>query len=132
MKPPFLKGYRRDRFEALQAALVPLFKSFNEEQRQKSRELVNLVLADKSRIIHFKIALFLWVIDMFSILRGGHSFKNLAEDKKYQALDFFFASPVALLRKGFWGLNTLAKIGVYGQHSVYPRLNYQLKETPRG
>lgn len=69
---------------------------------------------------------------MISIVCGGHTFKNLPENKKYQVLDFFFDSPIGLFRKGFWGLNALAKIGVYGQPSVYPKLDYKLKETPRG
>lgn len=128
----FLKNKRLIRFEALQNSLVPLSKSFDDTQKKKSHELVNLVLADKSKTIHLKIALFLWLIDMSSILLGGHIFRNLSDEKQQRVLSFFFDSPLGLLRKGFWGLSTLAKIGVYGQPSVYPQLDYKLKETPRG
>lgn len=126
----FLKGSRLTRFEALQNELVPLSKSFTPAELEESRRLINLVLADKPLLIHFKIALFLRLIDFVSLITGGHSFKKLRSGTRRHVLDFFFSNPFPLLRKGFWGINTLAKMGLYGQSSVYPKLNYRLKETP--
>lgn len=130
LKRIFLKGARLTRFEALQNEIVPLSKSLSDQEREHSRELVNLVLEDKPAVIHFKIALFLLLIDTLSIFYGGHRFKNLKSTTKAKLLQFLFASRLGLLRKGFWGLSTLAKIGVYGQESLYPKLNYRLKEVP--
>lgn len=129
-KPLFLKGSRLVRFEALQEEIVPLSKLMTVQERESSRDLVNLVLADKPLSVHYKILVFLYLIDFLSLVYGGHCFKKLKSDARQKLLRFFFHSPVGLLRKGFWGLSTLAKMGVYGQESVYPKLNYQLKETP--
>ena len=47
-------------------------------------------------------------------------------------LTLLFEAPVPLLRKGFWGLNTLVKLSVFGQPSVYPDIRYQREAMPNG
>lgn len=127
----FLIGKRRERFVALQNAIVPRSRAFDAAQARLSDELVDGMLSDQTRIVRFKVALFLVVIDCVSILFGGRSFGRLSPERQERVLKFFFDSPVALFRKGFWGVSALAKMGAYGQSSVYRDIGYELKETPR-
>lgn len=127
----FLKGRRLARFEAIQNCLVPRSVRFRPEQKTRSTELINQILSDKPALIHLKIAVFLCVIDAISVVFGLQFFRYLPATKQNQVMRFFFDSPIALLRKGFWGLSTLAKMGVYGQPSVYDEIGYKLKETPK-
>lgn len=127
----FLIGKRRERFEAVQHCLVPRSRTFIPEQKETSRQIINELLTPQSATVHFKLALLLLIIDLASLLRGFHTFTHLDEDEQNEVMNWFFDSPFSVFRKGFWGLNTLAKLGVYGQSSVYPEIGYTLRQTPR-
>ena len=127
----FLAGKRRQRFEAVQQCLVPRSKQFTPARKQRARELVNELLATKSPAVHLKLAALLVAIDLRSFYVGFKTFRNLREEQQRQVMNWFFDSSIALLRKGFWGVNTLAKLGVYGQPSIYAEIGYRLRETPR-
>jgi len=126
-----LSGRRLKRFEALQKFLVPRTKKFNLEQSKQSQILIEQMLQEKSVALRLQFFLFLFVIDIFSFFLGLHTFKNLSEEKQKKVIQCFFDSPIGILRKGFWGLNTLAKMGVYGQESLYDDIGYKIREVPR-
>lgn len=127
MQKPLLSGSSLQRFESIQDCLVPRARVFSPEERSKSRKLVNDLMQDKPHVIHKKIRLFLYVIDIFSVLCGLQTFKNLDHKRQRRVMNFFFNSPFPLLRKGFWGLNTLCKLGVYGQDFMYEEIGYKLR-----
>lgn len=129
--PYFLAGKTLARFSALQEAIVPRTRDFDAAQRLRSVELVNGMLADQPGVIRFKVALFLFIIDCVAVFVGLKTFRNLPSEKRERVLKFFFDSPLPLLRKGFWGVAALAKMGAYGQASVYRDIGYDLKETPK-
>src|SRR3989338_6666231 len=121
----FLTPKTLRRFEIIQSVLVPRFASFSNEQILESRCLINSILAGKSFFIHLKIKFFLVFIDFVSWIVSGNFFSNLYHSKPILIFYLFFNSSIALLRIGFWGVNTLAKLGVYGQVSFYPEIGYQ-------
>lgn len=125
----FLTPKTVSRFEIIQSVLVPRFTSFSNEQILESRRLINSILAEKSFFIHLKIRFFLVFIDFVSWMIAGNFFRKLNHAKQMRILNFFFNSPVSLFRIGFWGINTLAKLGVYGQTSLYPEIGYQKREV---
>ena len=126
---PFLSGSREKKFIAIQQCLVPLAKEFNEEQLKQSSETINSLLQNKPVAIRFKIGLFINIINFLSLVLKFKPFSTLDESSKTEILNKFFDSPIGLMRKGFWGINTLAKIGVYTQHSVYPIIGYEPKKV---
>lgn len=119
-----------ERFATLERRLVPLAQELNLEQRQAAQRLVAHFLAEKPKGLKRRLALFLALIDLVSLFMGGRVFARLPATRQDRVLNFFYHSRFSLLRKGFWGLNTLAKLSVYGQESIYPRLHYQLRATP--
>src|SRR5262249_38425099 len=127
---PFLTAARLARFESLQRALVPRSARFTPSERAASRELVDQFLARQPEKTRRKLALFLVVIDVLSLLRGLRPFRRLPAPRQARLLAWLFDSPVGLLRKGFWGLNTLARLGVYGQTAIYPEIAYRVRENP--
>ncbi len=114
----------RPLIEAVIGALVPRYQRFSDNQKKEAVKLIDRILASKPKSVISKIKLFLILIEMVSVVRGGRCFKNLSPEKQKKVLNFFFDSPLPLLRKGFWGINTLAKLGVYGQPSVYDEIGY--------
>jgi hypothetical protein len=127
---PFLSGLRQERFEALQARLVPRSEKFETTERAESRRLINELVGKMPEANQRKLGLFLVIIDLISLFFGLKPFRKLSRDKQERVLAWLFDAPVGLLRKGFWGLNTLAKLGVYGQTSLYPEIGYVVRENP--
>lgn len=124
----FLRGGRAEQFEILQHCLAPRSQGFTDTQRQTSLELINDFFRKKPSGIRVKLNLFLHLIQITALLTRGKKFKNLLPTQQVHVLTLFFDSPLSLLRKGFWGLNALAKMGVYGQPSVYENIGYKKKE----
>ncbi len=127
---PFFSGKRLERFEALQARLVPRAASFTAEERQRSRELVNALVAKQPEKNKRKLGLFLVIIDVISFVFGFAPFRSLAPGKQDAVLNWLFNGPVGLLRKGFWGLNSISRLGVYGQTGLYEEIGYKVRENP--
>ena len=127
---PFLSGKRLIRFEALQQRLVPRAQRFTDEERAASRALVNSLVGRMPAANRRKLGLFLVIIDILSFVRGLRPFRNLSPARQDRVLHFLFDGPVALLRKGFFGINTLSKLGVYGQTSLYDEIGYRVRENP--
>ena len=130
MSRDFLEGKRLVRFEALQAALVPRSRDLNWSQREHGRELVNQLLAIMSAADRRALAQYLLAIDVFSLLYGLRPFQSLSETKQAALLGWLFDCPIPLLRKGFWGLNSLAKLSVYGQPSLGDNFGYHVRKNP--
>ena len=125
----FLTGYKASFFESLQNSLVPRSKDFTPLQKQQSKDLINRLLDDQSESSKRKLALFFILIDLFSVLTNGKTFIKLKDDNKKALLQSFFDSPISLLRKGFWGINTLARMGVYGQTELHAEIGYTLRSN---
>lgn len=130
MPTSFLHGRRARRFEALQGCLVPPARQFTDDQKKQSRQIINRVLQSQPASQQNKLKLFLILIELTSIMRTGKRFHALPYEKQERVLLIFFDAPIGILRKGFWGLNTLAKMGVYGQSSVYPEICYRIRKVP--
>ena len=127
---PFLCEKRLVQFIALQNALVPRSKRFTDQERQCSEDLVNSLLSQQSKASQKKLSVFFNVIDLFSFIFHGQPFRLLQADKQKHILNSFFNSPISLLRKGFWGLNTLARLGVYGQKELHDEIGYNIRPYP--
>jgi len=124
----FLFGKMILRFESIQQCLVPSSKTFNQNEREFSVELINSVLEQQSDNAKSKLALFITLIEITGFIFYRKAFINLTDDEKNTVLTKFFDSPIGLFRKGFWGLNTLARLGVYGQKQRHINIGYQLRD----
>lgn len=123
----FLTGKRLEKFVAIQNCLVPRSTKFSEEQKNESIKSVNDFISFKPDIIAYKIMLFLMLIDIASIVMNFKTFKSADLVGQHKVMDFFFDNKISLMRKGFWGINALAKLGVYSQASIYPDIGYEIQ-----
>lgn len=111
-------------FIPVQRALVPLYDKLSEHGKRASWKAVSEMLSEKSAGVRARVLLFLLVIQTACLLRYARLFGSLKAAQKQRVLFWFFDSKIALMRKGFWGINTLSKLGVYGIHESYSHIGY--------
>ncbi len=117
--------FNESEFLAIQQVIIPRSKVFSVQQKAESVRLVKVLLQSKDKATQGKFSLLLKLIQIISFIFGFQKFEELNETKKIKVLNFFYHSPIPLLRKGFWGLNTLCKMGAYGQKSIYQEIHYE-------
>lgn len=125
MTDEFLSGARQQRFLALQARLVPLSTSLPSTQRDAGLALVNDLVGRMPEKNRRKLGVFLLLIDFMGYALMLRPFARLPYGVQTKLLQFLFDGPVGLLRKGFWGVNSLAKLSVYGQPELYDQIGYR-------
>jgi hypothetical protein len=100
-------------------------RRFSAEQAEESLRLVGRFIGERPPLMRAQATAFLLLVDALALGRFLRPFRALDRRRQERLLRRLFDSPVPLLRKGFWGLNTLAKLGVYGQPSTYVAIGYQ-------
>ena len=123
----YLSGINAERFESLQNCLLPRSKQFNEIEKQRSIDSVNLLMADQSKSAGRKLLIFIGLIDVVSYIYHFKSFRQLNNLQQNSILNKFFNSPIGIIRKGFWGLNTIARLATYGQKELHDEIGYHLR-----
>ena len=119
-------------FLAVQRCAVPRSRTFTEDQVRASLAIVDTLLEDQPAALKRQLLAFVVLIEALAFLAGAGRFRELGRARQDQVLDWLFAAPVPLLRKGFWGLNTLVKASVFCQPSVHPSIRYHLKAASHG
>ena len=130
MSQSFFAGRDEARFWALVTGLVPRSQQFHQGQRRAGIAIVNDFIATQEPRLHWQLRLLLRVMEGVAWFQAGVPLTQLSPGEKKRVLSWFFNSSSFLLRKGFWGVNTLAKMAVFGQPSLYRNIGYRRKELP--
>lgn len=114
----------RGAFRAVTVACVPAAARLTPEAWARAEAIVDDALAERPAAVRRQILLFVRVLGVLSILRFGRGLEALEPERVRQLLGALERSPLLLLRRGTWGLRTLAFMGYYGQADVRARLGY--------
>ena len=77
-----------------------------------------------------QVVLLVRLLDGLSLLRHGRRLRNLSGGQRWHFLDSLQHSRLLLLRRGVWGLRTLAFMGYYARSEIHPEIGY--RASPRG
>lgn len=121
----YFTKWKIETFSGLQDIVVPRVKNYNKKQRSESIHEVEIFLRPKKGIIKFQISLFLIILEIVSIIRFFSRIHKLTEKNGIILLNSFCNSPIPIMRKGFWGISTLAKLSVYALDYVQKDLGYE-------
>ena len=111
-------------FRAVVRATVPGAVSLDEEALRRGEETVAWALSPRPPKVVRQVTLFLRVLNALSWLRYGRSFTRVTTDNALGLLALLEHAPILLLRRGVWGVRTLAFMAVYSQPEVARELGY--------
>lgn len=120
----------RGAFRAVTVACVPAAAEFGASAWSRAEEVVDDALAQRPAAVRRQVVLFYRVLGALSAARFGRGLVGAGPERVRRLLASLERSPLLLLRRGTWGVRTLAFMGVYTQPDVRRRIGYEA--APRG
>lgn len=114
----------RGPYRAVTVACVPRAEALTEEEWGRAEAIVDEALAQRPPAVRRQVVLFVKILGFLALVRHGKRLERLAPERTRALLARFEGGPLLLLRRGTWGLRTLAFMGYYGQASVRDELGY--------
>lgn len=114
----------RGAFRAVTVACVPEADRLTTEGWRRAEAIVNDALALRPPAVRRQLVLFVRVLDVLSRVRYLRPLERLGTERTRALLGRMERLPLLLLRRGTWGLRTLAFMGYYAQHHLKDELGY--------
>ncbi len=87
-------------------------------------------LASRPAAVQRQVVLLVRLLELLPLLRWGRRFTALDTDRRRRFLEALQDAPVLLLRRGIWGLRSIAFMGYYGRPEAAAAIGY--RADPRG
>jgi hypothetical protein len=117
----------RAAFRAVTETVVPEAVALSPEEWRALESIVEEALAPRPASIKRQIRLLVRVIDAAGLLFSGRRFTSLDRSRRTRVLRAFQDAPLLLLRRGFWGLRTLALMGYYARQAAAIEIGYDAR-----
>jgi hypothetical protein len=111
-------------FRASAVAIVPEAARLRPADWQELEGIVEAALDERPPVAR-RLRLLLRLLDVFALVRFRRRFSALDPILRARLLASLQDSPLALLRRGFWGLKTLVLMGYYGRAGAGSEIGYR-------
>src|SRR5215471_9860556 len=118
-------GRGNARFRALARVCVPEAGTLDERQWREAEGIVAHALAGRPTSVRRQIALFMRVLDGLALVRHGRTFAALPGGQATRLLESLSRSKLLLMRRGVWGVRTLALMGYYARGDAASAIGYR-------
>jgi len=125
MSPPSTLAPVRPLFRAITRAAVPASEVFDATRWSRAEEIVDAAMADRPPGVRRQVVLFIRVVDTLARVRFGRGLGSLPAARVRTLMRSLERAPIGLLRRGLWGVRTLAFMGCYAQDAVRKELGYR-------
>lgn len=115
----------RDQFRALAVAFVPETEGLTGTDWAEVEALVVRLLEKRPRSVSRALVLFVRLLDLGSLVRYRCRLSRLDPNTRFEYLSRLQDSRLTLLRRGVWGVRTLAFLGYYGRSKVRDAIGYR-------
>lgn len=112
-------------FRAVAETVVPEAAGLDEAGWQHIEATVMRALAQRSATVRRQLMLLLRVIEHAPLVSRGRRFTQLDAAARTHVLTRLQRSPLKLIRRGVWGVRTLALMGYYTMPSAIEELGYR-------
>ena len=120
----------RPMFRALAEAFVPESAALDEGGWAEAEAIVERFLATRPAAVRRQLRLLIRLLDLLPLLRYGRRFRSLDATRRLRVLEGAQNAPMLLLRRGIWGLRTLAFMAYYERPEAAAEIGY--RATARG
>lgn len=129
MNPPQLRELApvRRTFRSVVETVVPEAGDLDRDGWSRVEAIVEDALRARPPALRRQLRLLLRMVRWLPVLRWGRTFASLSLDARRRFLALLQDAPVLLLRRGFWGVRTLAFLGYYGRREVHRELGYDAR-----
>ena len=117
-------------FRALAESCVPEWAALDQPGRAEAEAVVERFLAGRPRAVRRQLSLLLRLLDLLPLVRYGRRFRSLDAARRLRFLEAMQRTPVLLVRRGIWGVRTLAFMGYYARPAAAAEIGY--RADPRG
>jgi hypothetical protein len=124
MSPATLSSVRHI-LRAVASTVVPESASLDERAWTELEAVVAGALAERDEKVRRQLIAFLRLIQVLPLTRYGQPFTRLSPNRRTAFLESVERSPIALIRRGFWGLRTLIFMGYYTRDDVAEAVGYR-------
>ena len=120
----------RETWRAVVTTVVPEAASLDAAGWAEAERLVEATLARRPEGVKRQLRLLIRAIEYLPLLRRGKTFTSLSPGERAAFLSALESAPLVLLRRGFWGIRTLAFMGYYARPEAGRAIGY--RAHPRG
>ena len=114
----------RGGFRTVARAAAPAAADQDEAAWTRGEALVEEALSLRPAKVRRQVVLFLRILGLLSRLRFGRSLEGLTAAQANRLFGALERSPLLLLRRGMWGVRTLAFMAYYGQAGQRGSIGY--------
>jgi hypothetical protein len=117
----------RSRFRAVAEGILPPTRSYREEDWARAEAVVEAALRQRPRGMLRQLHLFLRVVDLLPLLSRGRTLRSLPPGDREAFLGRLQDSRFLPIRRGVWGLRTLALMGHYARPETHRGMGYDAR-----
>jgi len=127
-----LPGGGRDnaRFRAIVTTVVPEATALGDDEWSVAESIIGRAVSARPPAMRRQLGLFVRALDLLSLVRHFHTFAGLTPGARTELLERLGASPLVALRRGVWGVRTLAMMGYYARPEAAKAIGY--RASPAG
>ena len=115
----------RSVFRALACTFVPEAQGLDERGWADVEAICEHFLATKPEPIRRQVVLLVRLLNALPLLRWGRPFLALSPERRTRFLAALQDAPLLLLRRGIWGLRTIAFMGYYSRAEAAAAIGYR-------
>lgn len=114
-------------FRAMVEAFVPEAVELTDEQWGRAEETVEKALAARPEAMRRQLRLFIRAVDTLARIRFLRPLGALRVDRRTRFLRNLQRAPLLVVRRGVWGVRTLAFMAYYGLPEVRDAIGYRVR-----
>ena len=113
------------RFRAIMETVVPEAAALSDDEWRRAASIIARAVAARPAGVRRQLSLFVRALDLAAFVRYGRGLRALSEAQRTALLDSLSRSRLLVLRRGVWGVRTLAFMGYYARPEAAPAVGYR-------
>lgn len=114
-----------DRFRVIMGTMVPEAAVLGDDEWRNAAAIIAHALAARPASVRRQLAAFLRALDVVAFVRYGRSLRTASTEQRRALLESLSHSRLLALRRGVWGVRTLAFMGYYARPEAAREIGYR-------